>query len=96
MPGRIEPEGSSSIVATLVDFYGDPVGQAKIGFSASVGSVGASATTDSAGEAVVTYNATKRPGWVTINANAGDLTGTARIEVAEPPRVYLPVILNDH
>jgi hypothetical protein len=94
MPGRIEPEGTSSIVATMVDFYGDPVSQAKIDFSVSAGSVGPSATTDNAGEAVVTYTATETPGWVTVSASAGDLTDTVRIEVAEPPRVYLPVILS--
>ena len=78
-----------------MDFYGDPVSDAQISLIADVGTITAQATTDSEGEAIVTYTADNTPGWATVSASAGAVTDTVQVEITELPRVYLPVVVRN-
>jgi adhesin/invasin len=82
----------TEITATVVDENNNPVRGVVVQFSASAGTIQATATTDAAGVARAIYVAPPAPtGQVTINAQAGAASGSITLDILPGPPAQVTV-----
>jgi adhesin/invasin len=82
----------TEITATVVDENNNPVRDVVVQFSASAGTIQATATTDAAGVARAIYVAPPAPtGQVTINAQAGAASGSITLDILPGPPAQVTV-----
>jgi len=88
---------SCEIFVVVRDAANNPVPNQNVTFTATLGNIAASATTDANGRAAATFAARGVPGTATVTVQAGNARGNVNIEIEAPSslgelRLYLPIV----
>ena len=80
-PTSITADGASTstITAVVTDENGNPVAGAEVSFATTLGSIGATATTDANGEATATLTSAATTGTATVTASVDDVNGSTDV-----------------
>ena len=96
----LDNNGNASCEISVVvrDAANNPVPNQNVIFTATLGNIASSATTDANGRAVVTFAARGLPGTATVTVQAGNARGSVNIVIEAGPsgtgsaQLYLPLI----
>jgi adhesin/invasin len=90
-PTKVSADGSSTISVTAIvrDEFGNTVAGQQVTFSATAGTIGDTAQTDSNGSAVTQLVAPKTQGTANVTASVGGLVQSAQVEF-EKAQIFIP------